>query len=142
MILDPWTDLKDIGKKHKPKQSLVSKVLEGVLLSSFMVALYGGTIYYVAKMDDKAHTDVLERLHNAKKIEYFVQEGDTFSDMAGTEGLAFDGRSFDFVEYVARLNKINPNSNLKPGQRIVIPDLNGDGYVGTKYNHNLKKSAK
>ncbi|MBW3022496.1 LysM peptidoglycan-binding domain-containing protein [Candidatus Woesearchaeota archaeon] len=133
------TPKNNTAEVNRNSQSLSNRIIKILAGSAVLAGLFGGSVMLSTKKADMEHKKFLESLENAEKKEYTIKKGDTLMDIAGVEGLAYDGRAFDFVDYVNRLNNLDSVKKLIPGQRISVPDLNGDGYVGTKYSHNLEK---
>jgi len=153
MLIDPATDLKNIGRKNKPqneystierakpRKSLTSKIFEASVYAGVLLGMLYGSVRYSVLKSEAENYKFLKKLDNSKKLEYFVEEDNisldslliNLADVEGTERLP------EFADYVIKQNNINRQKPLKAGQKIVVPDLNDDGYVGTDYSKLYKK---
>ena len=134
----PQNDYSEI-ERNRPQKSLCRKVAEIIGGSSLITALIGGSVLLAVKKADEIHAQTLNQLKNCKNISYKIKEGDTLFRIAEREGIraGYDQRTNTFIDYVTELNKIDPKKGLISGQSILVPDVNEDGYVGSKYD--LKK---
>ncbi len=92
-------------------------------------AIFG--LYHVSTLKERnrEYNQWKERVNNSETIEYIVKTGDRPYNMAQEEGADLRSEINYYVEKLLEENGYDSAEELKAGESIKIPDVNGDGKV-------------
>lgn len=129
MAIDSLTDIKDFRteKSINRQKNFKAGCIAGIVLSAVAGLILAR--YRTAPTPE----NVLRKLNSSPTIEYKVKPGDNLWNFAINEGIDGECQRDVYINWVRKRNNMLGAQELMPGQKLMLPDFNKNGIVGSGY---------